>query len=144
MADGTWIRSTGTRLRLSSATCKTDLLRRENSPACFVLEIHSSTEAEKLFIMSSRYDSILKRSRIAFPLLVLLLAIASPAVAENVKNYTRDTLDEWLAKPQPPQAGLKPGEVLTSRDIARIRTYLPPGYVDQLDFPEFRAEIIAT
>jgi len=94
--------------------------------------------------MSSRYDSILKRSRIAFPLLVLLLAIASPAVAENVKNYTRDTLDEWLAKPQPPQAGLKPGEVLTSRDIARIRTYLPPGYVDQLDFPEFRAEIIAT
>jgi hypothetical protein len=94
--------------------------------------------------MSSRYDTILKRSRIAFSLRFLLLAIASSAAAENVKNYTRARLDECLARPQPPEAGLKPGEDLTSRDIARIWTYLLPGYVERLDFPEFRAEIIAT
>ena len=39
------------------------------------------------------------------------------------------------------EPSFKPGDVLTSKDVERIRPFVPPGYLEQLDFPEVRMEI---
>ena len=33
----------------------------------------------------------------------------------------------------------KPGGVLSAKDLERMRPFIPPGYLEQLSFPEFRA-----
>ncbi|MDB5107446.1 MAG: outer rane lipoproteinsorting protein [Candidatus Binatus sp.] len=93
--------------------------------------------------MVSRRNGIFHGAVTSFELIVLILAVATPVAAQNVKSYTRSTFDEWLAKAQPANPDFKPGEVLTAKDLDRMRPYLPPGYVEQLNFPEFKAEIIA-
>ncbi len=68
--------------------------------------------------------------------------LASAAAAEqDVKGYTRATFDEWVKKYQDAQPTFKPGDVITQKDLDKIRPFVPPGYIEQLDFPEFRAEI---
>ncbi len=37
----------------------------------------------------------------------------------------------------------KPGDVLGSKDLERIRPFVPPGWFEQLNFPEFKMEIMA-
>lgn len=61
-----------------------------------------------------------------------------------VKNYTRANIDEWLSKNVDAKPDFKPGDVIGSKDLSRLRPFLPPGYVEFLDFPEFKAEIIGT
>lgn len=75
---------------------------------------------------------------------LMLLTIGVSAHAEDVRTYTRDTLDAWIAQPQPSSPSVKPGDVLTAKDMEKLRQYLPPGFVEQLNFPEFSAEIIPT
>ena len=76
-----------------------------------------------------------------------LLVIASallwvrPAMAQDVKSYTRATFDQWLAKYKDAKPDFKVGDVLTAKDIERMRPFIYPGYVEQLNFPEFRATI---
>ena len=65
------------------------------------------------------------------------------AKAQDVKNYTRATFDEWLSKNQNAKPDFKVGDVLTSKDIERIRPFLFPGYTEQLNFPEFKMTIAA-
>ena len=76
--------------------------------------------------------------------IVAVIALgASRAAAQNVKNYTRATLDQWQSKYADAKPDFKPGEVLGSKDLERIRPFVPPGWFEQLNFPEFKMEIMA-
>ena len=68
---------------------------------------------------------------------------APRAAAQNVKNYTRATLDQWLSKYANAKADFRPDEILGINDLARIRPFVPPGWFEQLEFPEFRMQIMA-
>ena len=64
------------------------------------------------------------------------------ANAQDVKTYTRATFDEWFQKYKDAKPDFKPGDVLTVKDMERMRPFVPPGYLEQLNFPEFQAKII--
>jgi hypothetical protein len=72
-----------------------------------------------------------------------LLASAAFAQQADVKSYTRKTFDEWVEKYKDTEPAFKAGDVITQKDIDKIRPFVPPGYIEQLDFPDFRAEIAA-
>jgi Protein of unknown function (DUF1329) len=72
------------------------------------------------------------------------LLCVRPAMAQDVKSYTRATFDQWLAKYKDAKPDFKPGDVLTAKDLERIRPFIFPGYLEQLNFPEFRMAIAAT
>ena len=61
----------------------------------------------------------------------------------DFSGYTRATFDQWLAKYKDAKPEFKPGDVLTANDIEKMRPFMPPGFIEQLNFPEFKAEIIA-
>ena len=65
------------------------------------------------------------------------------AKAQDVKSYTRATFDQWLAKYKDAKPDFKVGDVLTAKDIERMRPFVFPGYVEQFNFPEFKATIAA-
>jgi hypothetical protein len=71
------------------------------------------------------------------------LLLASPAAAQDVKAYTRATFDEWLAKYRDAEPGFKAGDTVTQKDLDKLRPFVPPGYLEQLNFADFRAEIAA-
>lgn len=74
----------------------------------------------------------------------LLPFSASRAAAQDASSYTRATVDQWLSKYANAKPDFKPGDVLTSKDLERIRPFIPPGWLEQLNFPEFKMEIMAT
>jgi len=80
-------------------------------------------------------------SVIALSALVVGLSLGR-ANAQDVKTYTRATFDEWLQKYKDTKPDFKPGDVLTAKDMERMRPFIPPGYLEQLSFPEFQAKII--
>src|SRR5690242_5272922 len=71
------------------------------------------------------------------------LLCVRPAMAQDVKSYTRATFDQWLAKYKDAKPDFKVGDVLTAKDIERMRPFIFPGYLEQLNFPEFKAPIAA-
>jgi Protein of unknown function (DUF1329) len=72
---------------------------------------------------------------------LLMVAGASYAAANDAKGYTRSTIDQWLSKYTDAKPDFKPGDVLTSKDLERVRPFIPPGYFEQLQFPEFTMRI---
>ena len=68
---------------------------------------------------------------------------ASRAAAQNVKTYTRANVDQWMSKYADAKPDFKPGDVLGSKDLERIRPFVPPGWFEQLNFPDFKMEIMA-
>ncbi len=84
------------------------------------------------------------RRLISAAAVALLVCFAANAVqAQDVKSYTRDTYEAWLQKYANTKPDFKPGDVLTAKDLERIRPFVPPGYLEQLNFPEFKAQIVA-
>jgi hypothetical protein len=71
--------------------------------------------------------------------LVSALGLSGLATAQNLP--TRADYSTWLAKYAQAEPSFKPGDVLTSKEVERIRPFVPPGYLEQLDFPEVRMEI---
>jgi hypothetical protein len=69
---------------------------------------------------------------------------AAPVHAQDVKSYTRSTFDQWLAKYKDAKPDFKVGDVLTAKDLEKMRPFVYPGYLEQLNFPEFRMPIAAT
>lgn len=67
---------------------------------------------------------------------------AVPANAQDFSTYTRVTFDQWLEKNKDAKPDFKAGDSLTAKDIERLRPFIPPGFIEQLNFPEFRADII--
>ena len=79
----------------------------------------------------------LHRGRAAMPWSVALVAVlvtaaglclsVSTAKAQDVKTYTRATFDEWLSKYKDAKPDFKVGDVLTAKDIERMRPFVFPG-----------------
>ena len=61
----------------------------------------------------------------------------------DVRAYTNATVLQWLQKYADAKPAFKPGDVLTAKDLEQMRPFVPPGYLEQLNFPEFRMKIIA-
>ena len=68
---------------------------------------------------------------------------ASHAAAQDVRAYTRATFDRWLSKYAEAKPDFKPGDVLERKDLERVRPFMPPGWFEQLNFPEFKMPIMA-
>src|SRR6202158_5914104 len=68
---------------------------------------------------------------------------ASHAAAQDVKAYTRATFDRWFSKYAEAKPDFKPGDILGSKDLERVRPFMPPGWFEQLNFPEFKMPIMA-
>jgi hypothetical protein len=83
---------------------------------------------------------------------VLLLALVSvvivcagaagTAFAGEPATYTVDTFQRWLKQYAAAKPDFKAGDVLTAKDLERMRPFVPPGYLEQLNFPNFKAQII--
>ncbi len=73
--------------------------------------------------------------------LLLLMGLASAARAQDLNNYTFDNYAAWLSKYADAKPDFKPGDVLTQKDLERLRPFVPPGYFEQLNFPELQMEI---
>ena len=56
---------------------------------------------------------------------------------------TRDTVEQWLTQNASAKPDFKPGHVLTAKDLERLRLLIPPVYIDQLNFPQLKMEIVA-
>ena len=76
-------------------------------------------------------------SVIALSALVVGLSLGR-ANAQDVKTYTRANVDQWLSEYADTKPDFKPGDVLGSKDLERIRPFVPPGWFEQLNFPEFK------
>ncbi len=76
-------------------------------------------------------------------LTIAIGAFASNVAAQDVRSYTRATVDEWMRKYAAAKPDFKPGDVLTVKDLERIRPFVPPGYFEQLNFPELKMRIVA-
>ena len=75
-------------------------------------------------------------------MLLVLLCVPRPSLTASAQTLAdRDAYTAWLGKYAESQPSFKPGDTLTARDLARIRPFVPPGYLEQLDFPELRMEI---
>lgn len=75
-------------------------------------------------------------------ILALLLAGAGDA-AEPGEALTRAAFDRWLERYRDAKPEFKPGDVLGVAELEKIRRFLPPGYFEELNFPELRMPIIA-
>ncbi len=80
---------------------------------------------------------------LAVSLISAVLLGPSTGQAGDARTYTFDTYSNWVQTYRDAKPDFKPGDVLTSRDIERMRPFVPPGFLEDLDFPEFQAPIIA-
>jgi Protein of unknown function (DUF1329) len=74
--------------------------------------------------------------------LMLMCFCAKDARAQDIRTYTIQTYTDWLHKYADAKPDFKPGDVLTAKDLERMRPFVPPGMLEQLNFPEFRARIV--
>jgi hypothetical protein len=72
------------------------------------------------------------------------VASAADSAKPDLSQYTVQTVVDWLRRYENTTPGFKPGDVLTAKDLDRLRPFMVPGYLEQLDFPGARVEIIAT
>ncbi len=68
---------------------------------------------------------------------------AATAAAQNALP-TRQAVEQWLSQNANAKPAFKPGDVLTVKDLDKIRPFVAPGYVDDLNFPELKMEIVPT
>jgi Protein of unknown function (DUF1329) len=76
-------------------------------------------------------------------LLAAIVCLSPSAVRAQQVLPTRFEYSVWLHKYMDATPTFKPGDVLTQKDLERIRPFVPPGYLEQLDFPALRMEIAA-
>lgn len=82
------------------------------------------------------------RALIAAVLVVCVWSVS--ANAQNpVRTYTRADYTKWLEQYADAKPDFKPGDVLTVKDLERMRPFVIPGYLDYLNFPELKMKIVA-
>src|SRR5580658_1861270 len=102
----------------------------------------------------SRHRSVVLRAML-YPILLCLLTIVAlmpstcafaggDATTPDISQYTVDTIVDWLHKYENATPSFKPGDVLTNKDLERLRPFMVPGYLEQLNFPGARVEIATT
>ncbi len=71
----------------------------------------------------------------------------APARAQQATQpkhtYTREDYTKWLTQYADAKPDFKVGDVLTGKDIERMRPFVIPGYLEYLSFPEFKMPIVA-
>ncbi|MEM7543069.1 MAG: hypothetical protein AAF384_16010, partial [Pseudomonadota bacterium] len=75
--------------------------------------------------------------------LLTLLIVVLPCGAFAEAGATRDDLDAWIRQEvltDPPVAGT----IIGPNEIQSLAAWLPPGYLQEFDFPELEIEIQAT
>ena len=77
-------------------------------------------------------------------LAAFLCFLASAQIAWGGADVSREQIGTWLEASAAASATFAPGDILTSADLDRLRPFVPPGQVEEFDFPEFRMEIGAT
>ena len=89
------------------------------------------------------------RGRADFRLLTVLVVAsalcfvaAGKLWAADPATYTVDTYKTWLTQYANAKPDFKRGDVLTAKDLERMRPFVPPGYLEQLNFPNFKAQVI--
>ena len=88
---------------------------------------------------------MLAQAALAAFLTILLFGLPSVSrAAEGGKEFTLRDYEQWMQKYASAKPNFKPGEVLSAKDMERMRPFVPPGYLERLNFPEFHAPIIAT
>jgi hypothetical protein len=76
-------------------------------------------------------------------LLVLSLMLCWRAASAQAQDISRADVGKWLdARPAAPP-DFKAGDVLSAADLDRLRSFVPPGYLEQLSFPSFKMKIMA-
>src|SRR5262249_28505822 len=93
--------------------------------------------------ISVLHSPLIRAAAIINLILAVAISCSATALAQGAGGLNRAAYDQWLAKNADAKPDFKPGDVLTAKDLERIRPFVPPGYLDQLNFPELRMEIIA-
>lgn len=83
-----------------------------------------------------------KLGRLLLALIVTLAGLGLSGAMAAAQQVSLAEMEKWATSPQP-QPSFKPGDVLTVKDLERLRPFIPPGYVDLLKVPDFRMRIIA-
>ena len=75
-------------------------------------------------------------------ILVAALTIVCTGVAQPSSDWifqsqkvTAETLIQWMNKYRDAKPDFKPGDVLTVKDLPRLVPFIPPGYIEMLNFP---------
>jgi Protein of unknown function (DUF1329) len=90
--------------------------------------------------------AVTKNLCVAARVMALTFAVAAGCAATASAQgapATRHTVDQWLAASANAKPDFKPGDVLTAKDLTRIRSFIPPVYIDQFNFPELKMQIVA-
>src|ERR1700730_3112730 len=74
--------------------------------------------------------------------LALSAGNAGTVSAAEPATYTVATFQTWLTQYANAKPDFKRGDVLTAKDLERMRPFVPPGYLEQLNFPNFKAQVI--
>ncbi len=93
--------------------------------------------------ITASFARLIRTGGILSVALALIVACAALARAQDARDTTRADIDQWLAKYGDAKPDFKPGDVLTDKDLERIRPFIMPGYVEQYKFPGMHMEIIA-
>lgn len=76
-------------------------------------------------------------------MLALWVGLAFPPPAGAVRALTRADVEAWMKASEGAVADFSPGDVLGAADLERLRPFVAPGYLEELDFPGFQMEIAA-
>jgi hypothetical protein len=110
-------------------------------------DFHEEKEMETVKL--SPGDPTLKPKALMLVILAGCLWAAVASLSSSVataqtpeKVYTRADYTDWLTKYANAKPDFKVGDVLTAKDIERMRPFVIPGYLDYLNFPEFKMRIV--
>ena len=93
---------------------------------------------------SSVTKQFVSRVILAISFTVAISAVALNASAQDVTNYTRADIERWMHQYAGAKPDFKAGDVLGVKDLQRIKPFVAPGYLEQLNFPELKMPIVET
>jgi hypothetical protein len=60
---------------------------------------------------------------------------AGDGIPDQLKTYTLKNYTDWLKQYQDAKPEFKPGDMLTQKDIGKLRAFVSPGFYEMLNFP---------
>ena len=76
---------------------------------------------------------------------VLLVALGTNVAAQPLSeiSVTRDTVLAWARQFAAAEPGFEPGASLSHEEVEQARPFLPPGYFEEIVFPDIELKIVA-
>ena len=107
------------------------------------MTVRSNSPIRTISMISVSHSPLTRAGAIINLILAVIVSCSAIASAQDTGSLNRATFDRWLGKYADAKPDFKPGDVLSAKDLERVRGFVIPGYFDQLNFPELRMEIIA-